>query len=83
MVQSPGDVGDRPGLTVAGGMRAGAEPALGKLKVFFGPETPPLNLVGGYRFTGVPGIDLAGPQFTPATVFDRVPEHIADHEEAA
>jgi hypothetical protein len=53
--------------------RAGAEPALGRPKVIFGPDTPPLNILGGHRFPAGPAIaesllrsDLAEPQFTEA-----------------
>jgi hypothetical protein len=56
--------------------RAGAEPALGKPKVFFGPDTPPLNIIGGYRA-------FAFPQITEALVFDRAPEHLADPVEGS
>jgi hypothetical protein len=40
-------------------VRVWRETAWGRPKVFFGPDTPPLNLIGGYRFAGVPEIELA------------------------
>jgi hypothetical protein len=46
--------------------RAELEPVLGKPKVLFGPATPSLNIIGGYRFPGALAVDLAAPANTEA-----------------
>jgi hypothetical protein len=37
-----------------GSVRAKLEPTMGKPKVLFGPDDPPLNLIGGFRFPNAP-----------------------------